>query len=101
MTISGRFVCVLDSIVRPGAKGLCGHNLDIILGRSRAEETSAGEGGHPMFEATVSRPHAPWAIVHGKHWTARKWKRHETALFAAIASGGAWALIVGLAAIVL
>lgn len=53
-----------------------------------------------MFEATISRP-ALRAIAHRRPWTERKWRRHETALFAAAVSGGAWALIVGVAAIIL
>jgi hypothetical protein len=54
-----------------------------------------------MFEATVSRPHAPHVIVRRERWTGRKWKRHETALFAAVVSGGVWALIAGMAVIIL
>jgi hypothetical protein len=54
-----------------------------------------------MFDATMSRLHGARASRRDKQGTGRKWKRHETALFAAIVSGGAWALIVGMATIIL
>jgi hypothetical protein len=54
-----------------------------------------------MSEGTISRPHEPRATARDERRTRRKWRRHETALFAASVSGGAWALIVGMAAIIL
>ena len=54
-----------------------------------------------MFDATMSRLHGARAFRRDAQGTGRKWKRHETALFAAIVSGGAWALIVGMATIIL
>lgn len=54
-----------------------------------------------MFDATMSRLLRARAFRLHKQETGRKWKRHETALFAAVVSGGAWALIIGMATIIL
>lgn len=54
-----------------------------------------------MVGATVSARHARRTHARGELWTGRKWKRHETALFAAVVSGVTWALIVAVAAIIL
>jgi hypothetical protein len=54
-----------------------------------------------MLDATMSRLQNERAGARDAPWTGRKWRRHETALFAAAVSGGAWALIVGVAAIIL
>lgn len=54
-----------------------------------------------MFDATMSRLHRARFVRHDQQEVGRRWKRHETALFAAMVSGGAWALIVGMATIIL
>jgi hypothetical protein len=54
-----------------------------------------------MIDATLSHLQRVRAVARDEHWTGRKWKPRETALFAAVVSGGVWALIVGMATIML
>ncbi len=53
-----------------------------------------------MFDAMVSRLRGAPLGARDRRWTGRKWRRHETAVFAAMVSGGVWALIIGVATII-
>lgn len=53
-----------------------------------------------MFDAMVSRLLGAPLVAPDRHRTGRKWRRHETAAFAAMVSGGVWALIIAIATII-